>query len=73
MNCTTRSAFSVVFGTMRFPFTVVTPMRSMASDFIASIMAMASSEPGSQSRITFFGIIAEYLLEENRGIFWGKV
>ncbi len=56
-----------------FPATVVTPSRSIFGERIAIIMATASSEPVSQSRMTFllsdmmFLLIAGQLSGGRRG------
>ena len=47
----TRSAFAVVFSSVWFPWTVVTPSTSSSGLASASSSAIASSCPGSQSRM----------------------
>ena len=50
IHCRTLQALSVVFGSVWLPATVVTASRTMRGLFAASMIAVASSCPGSQSR-----------------------
>src|SRR2546421_13036545 len=67
-NSSTRIAFAVVFGSVWLPCVVVTPTSSTSGLAIASSSAIASSWPGSQSRMIGIGATAqEYPLPGGRG------
>ena len=58
ISSSTASALRVVFSTVVFPATVVTPRRSISGLAAANMRAMASSWPGSQSMTTGMGVTA---------------
>ena len=56
-NSSTRSAFAVVLSRVWFPETVVTATSSISGEARASRIAIASSWPGSQSRMMGVGVM----------------
>ena len=57
-NCSRRSAFTVVLASVWLPYDVITPSRCSSGLASASSSAIASSCPGSQSKITGIGWFA---------------
>ena len=66
-SSSTRSAFAVVFSSVWLPATVVTPTSSSSGEASASSSAIASSWPGSQSRMIGVGVMRASIASTSAG------